>query len=328
MKVAVYTVWPVTFWQCPPSQVARLKERFPDIEFVHPANESEGMEAFVDADIAFSSGFTTAMLAKAARLRWVHSTAAAVAGLLPLPELAARNITVTNSRGIQAVAMAEHVIGGLLLLARQFDALLMAQQRRRWIQNEISVATWPRTLHGRSLTVLGLGSIGQEIARRGHAFGMKVTGVRRRADRPKPDFVDRVLPPDKLNDALDNCDVLVIAAPFLPTTDRLIGAKQLSLLNRGAIVVNVARGQIIDEQAMIAALKSGQLGGAVLDVFEKEPLDESSPLWSLPNVVVTPHCSGYRPDHWDDVIDLFSENLRRFQRGQPLLNVIDSAVGY
>jgi phosphoglycerate dehydrogenase-like enzyme len=328
MKVLIYTVWPVRFWQCPAAQVSVLRERFPAVSFQQVWDEAAGVEAIADADVALSASFSRAMFANARKLRWVHSTAAAVGSLLPLEALTARGIVVTNSKGIQSIPIAEHVMGGLLMLARRFDLTFASQRERRWIQNEVSVDSWPRTLNGRAMTIIGLGSIGQEIARRAHAFGMRVTGVRRRADQPKPVFVDRVLRAGNLDEALRGCDVLVISAPFLEDTDRLIRAAQIALLNRGAIVVNVARGQIVDEAAMIAALDSGQLGGAVLDVFEREPLDASNPLWSLPNVVVTPHCSGYRPDHWDDVIDLFSDNLRRFQRDEPLVNVIDQRTGY
>jgi phosphoglycerate dehydrogenase-like enzyme len=242
--------------------------------------------------------------------------------------LAARAITVTNSRGVQAITMAEHVMGGLLVLARRFDLTLSAQRERRWIQNELCADTSPGSLHGRSMTIVGLGTTGLEVARRAHAFGLQVTGVRRRSNQPKPSFVDRVVGPDQLHDALRGCDVLVIAAPFIPATDRLIGAEQLALLNRGAILINVARGRIVDQRAMIAALEDQRLGGAVLDVFDREPLDAENPLWSLPNVVITPHCSGVRPDHWDDVVDLFGDNLLRFRQGEPLLNLVDCDAGY
>jgi phosphoglycerate dehydrogenase-like enzyme len=328
MKIAIYTVWPVKFWQCPESQAARLKALHPEFSFVHATNVAQGLAALADADIAFSSGFSPAMLAQAKKLRWVHSTAAATLGLLPLKDLAERDIVVTNSSGLQSAAIAEHVMGGLLMLARRFDLTLEAQRDRRWIQNDIDVSMWPRALNGRRMTIVGLGSIGIEVARRAHAFGMPVTGVRRRADQPKPEFVERVFDSSRLDESLNGCDVLVLCAPFLPTTDRLIGPAHFALLNPGAVVVNVARGQILDEQALISNLTSGRLGGAVLDVFDREPLDTSSPLWTLPNVVITPHCSGYRPDHWDDVINLFSENLRRFQRGEELLNIVDCAVGY
>jgi phosphoglycerate dehydrogenase-like enzyme len=174
----------------------------------------------------------------------------------------------------------------------------------------------------------GLGAIGTEVARRAHSFGMKITAVRRRSSQPRPPFVDRVLAADEIDEGLTGCDVLVIAAPFLASTDRLIHAGKISMLNRGALLVNVARGKIVDQSAMIRALQTGQLGGAVLDVFEHEPLDASSPLWTLPNVIVTPHVASLRPDHWDDVVDLFSENLRRFERGESLLNIVDPTAGY
>src|SRR6185369_672259 len=155
----------------------------------------------------------------------------------------------------------------------------------------------------------------------------RVIGVRRRPDQPFPTFVENVVGPDRLHDALSGSDVLVISAPFVSGTDRLIRAEQLALLNPGAIIINVARGRIIDEPALIAGLENGSLGGAVLDVFEREPLDPASPLWSMPNVVISPHSAGVRPDHWDEVIDLFSENLRRFSRGEPLLNMVNCAAG-
>jgi phosphoglycerate dehydrogenase-like enzyme len=327
MNVLIFTVWPVAFWRTPESEVERLRERFPQIRFTHALADDEAATAIETTDVALASRLSAAMVERAPRLRWVHSTAAAV-GILPLRELAARGISVTNSRGIQAVPIAEHVIGGLLVLARRFNLMLEAQRERRWIQNELTHDAWPWSLLGRRMTIVGLGTIGQEVARRAHAFGMRVTGIRRRLDQPVPSFVDRVVGPDNLRDALSGCDVLVIAAPFVQGTDRLITADEIALLNSGAIIINVARGRIIDEPALLAALENGKLAGAVLDVFEREPLDPSSRLWSLPNVVLSPHSAGVRPDHWGEVIDLFSENLERFQRGEPLLNMVNCEAGY
>jgi len=324
----IFTVWPVAFWQTPKSQVERLRKRFPEISFRHALTDDEASLAIETTDIALASRLSAAMVERAPRLRWVHSTAAAVANLLPLDEFAARGIIVTNSRGIQAVPIAEHVMGGLLVLARRFNVMFDAQRDRRWIQNELTRNAWPWSLQGRKMTILGLGTIGREVARRAHAFGMSVTGIRRRLDQPVPAFVERMVGPDRLHDALSGCDVLVISAPFISGTDGLIGTKEIALLNGGAIIINVARGKIVDEAALITAIQSGQLGGAVLDVFESEPLDRTSPLWSLPNVIISPHSAGVRPDHWDEVIDLFSENLRRFQRGEPLLNMVNCDAGY
>jgi D-2-hydroxyacid dehydrogenase (NADP+) len=324
----IFTVWPVAFWQTPKSQVDRLRERFPEINFRHALTDDEASLAIETTDIALASRLSAAMVERAPRLRWVHSTAAAVANLLPLDEFAARGIIVTNSRGIQAVPIAEHVMGGLLALARRFNVMFDAQRDRRWIQNELTRDAWPWSLQGRKMTILGLGTIGQEVARRAHAFGISVTGIRRRLEQPAPPFVERMVGPDRLHDALPGCDVLVISAPFISGTDGLIGAREIALLNAGAIIINVARGKIVDEAALIAAIQTGHLGGAVLDVFEREPLDRASPLWGLPNVIISPHSAGVRPDHWDEVIDLFSENLRRFQRGEPLLNMVNCDAGY
>ena len=324
----IFTVWPVAFWQTPKSQVERLRKRFPEISFRHALTDDEASLAIETTDIALASRLSAAMVERAPRLRWVHSTAAAVANLLPLDEFAARGIIVTNSRGIQAVPIAEHVMGGLLVLARRFNVMFDAQRDRRWIQNDLTRNAWPWSLQGRKMTILGLGTIGQEVARRAHAFGMSVTGIRRRLDQPVPAFVERMVGPDRLRDALSGCDVLVISAPFISGTDGLIGTKEIELLNGGAIIINVARGKIVDEAALITAIQSGHLGGAVLDVFESEPLDRASSLWSLPNVIISPHSAGVRPDHWDEVIDLFSENLRRFQRGEPLLNMVNCDAGY
>ena len=327
MRVLVYAHWPVKAWCIRESHVARLRDRFPDVTFEHVVTHDGVRQHIHAADIAFTPFLTTDMVATAPRLRWVHSPAAAVEGLLPLADLAARDIIVTNSRGVQAIPMAEHVMGGLLVLSRRYDRMLDAQRERRWIQNDLC-DDWPWMLHGQSMTVVGLGTIGIEVAKRAHAFGMSVTGVRRRVDEPRPDFVDRVVGPDRLGDALTGCDVLVLSAPGVSSTNRIIGAEQLAMLNDGAVVVNVARGQVIDEAALRAALTSGKLRGAVLDVFDREPLDADSPLWSMPNVVITPHTSGFRASHWDDVIELFTDNLRRFLVGEPLRNPVDTAAGY
>jgi phosphoglycerate dehydrogenase-like enzyme len=327
MHVLIFTVWPVEFWRVPEKQVARLRQRFPHMTFTHALTDADAFTAIQSADVALASRLSPDIIENASHLRWVHSTAAAV-GILPLRELASRNIAVTNSRGIQAAAMAEFVVGGLLAIARRFHLMLEAQRELRWIQNELTRDIWPWSVRGRRMTIVGLGTIGREVAERAHAFGMRVTAIRRKISEPKPPFVERITGPEHLDEALRGCDVLVIAAPSIAETDRLISSERLAMLNHGAIVINVARGKIIDEAALIAALQQGHLGGAVLDVFEHEPLDPHSPLWTLPNVIISPHVSGVRPDHWDDVIDLFSENLQRFERGEPLLNLVDAHAGY
>ncbi len=327
MNVLIYFNWPVKFWNIPDSHVEILRKRFPSVSFTYAIDERTAATAAANAEVVLTARMSAAALENARCLRWVQSSASSVT-TLPLSELAAREIVVTNTRTVQAAPIAEHVMAGILVLSRMLHRTLAAQRDRRWIQNDMTGSATPWCIAGKTMTLLGLGSIGIEVARRAHAFDVTITGVRRRPNEPKPQFVDRGLGAEQIDEALHGCDILVIAAPFLASTERLINAARISLLNRGALLVNIARGKIVDQPAMIGALETGQLGGAVLDVFEHEPLDGSSPLWTLPNVIITPHIASLRPDHWDDVIELFSENLRRFQRGEPLLNRVDPKAGY
>ncbi len=328
MRLLIYTGWPVKAWRIPDEQVVRLRTDLPDVEILHATSGDEAARDIAGADASLSPWLTTSVLAAATRLRWVHSSAAAVSDLLPLQELARRDILVTNSRGVQAIPMAEQVMAGLLALARRLDRSIVAQRDGRWIQEQLGEVDRPWTLHGKSMTIVGLGSIGLAVAERAHAFGMTITGVRRRPDQPAPSYIGRVLGADRLDEALDGADVLVIAAPFVPATRNLLGAARLAILNPGAILVNVGRAQLVDTAAMLTALATGHLGGAVLDVFDKEPLEDGSPLWRLPNVIITPHSAGFRANHWAIVVDLFIDNVRRFRAGEPLRNVVDLAAGY
>ncbi len=328
MKVLVSTSWPVRAWQIPTEQVTWLREQFPGIDFVHVTPGDDVLGPIADAEICLASSLKPEVIDQAPRLRWVHSTAAAVDDLLPLKRLAEHHVVVTNSRGVQAVPIAEHVMAGLLILARRYDLMIAAQRERRWIQAELGETHRPWMLLGRRMTIVGLGAIGEEIACRAHAFGMRVTGVRRRPDRPASSSVERVFGADQLSAALGGCEALVIAAPFVASTKGMIGANEIALLAPGAILVNIGRAQIVDSAAMLEALHSGQLGGAVLDVFDREPLDPASPLWELPNVLVSPHSSGFRSTHWEDTTAMFADNLRRYLRGEPLINVVDRSAGY
>src|SRR2546427_11363645 len=175
MNVLIFTVWPFEFWKVPNAQVDRLRERFPSVTFTPAQTDADALTAIESADAALASRLSPAMVEEASRLRWVHSTAAAV-GILPLKELAARSIAVTNSRGVQAAAMAEFVIGGLLVLGRRFHLMLAAQRERRWVQNELTRDAWAWRVRGRTMTIVGLGGTGQGGARRAHALGVAAMG--------------------------------------------------------------------------------------------------------------------------------------------------------
>lgn len=314
-------------WTITPPHVDQLRTRFPHITFLHSTTRESDAALAADADVAFALALGKDAVARATRLRWLHCSGHAV-GHFPLQELEARRIVVTNSRGVQSVPIAEHVMACLLALARKLPATFRDQQERVWRPNALTGEASPWLLAGRTMGIIGAGTIGEAIAIRAKAFGMRVTGIRRNPSRGTPTGFDEVLGPAEKDRMLAAADVVVIAAPFTAETDRLIDARAIEAMRTGAIVINIARGQLIDELALAGALESGRLGGAALDVFATEPLPADSPLWSMPNVIVTPHTSGFRVGHFDAVIDLFSENLTRYERGVDLLNVVDLQVGY
>ncbi len=327
MHVLISIRQPVVAWAIPTAHVERLRRRFPDVTFTHALDDGADVDGIADADAAFTWTMTPEMLARARRLRWVHSSAVAV-GTLPLADLAARGVVITNSRGIQSDAIAEHVIACLLALAKQLPLAIRCQDARQWAQNEMVGGTTPWLVGGQRMGVVGLGTIGRAVAMRAAALGMHVVGVRRRPEQGTPVGVREVVGPGQVGDVLATSDVLVLAAPWTGATDRLLDAAAIACMKRGAVVINVARGQIVDEAALVSALEAGHLAAAALDVFNEEPLPPASPLWSLPNVIITPHTSGFRIDHWDAVIDLLETQLELFRRGAPLLNQVDAAAGY
>jgi phosphoglycerate dehydrogenase-like enzyme len=327
MRVLIAIHHRVQAWTIQPGHVEELRTRFPHITFLHSTSREADIELADSADVAFTISLSKEAIARAAQLKWLHCSGHAI-GHFPLADLAARGIVVTNSRGIQAIPIAEHVMACLLALARRLPQTLRDQRERAWRPNNLAGEASPWLLAGRTLAVIGVGTLGQAIAMRARAFGMHVMGVRRNPERGVPEGFDDVVGPADRDRLLALADVLVMAAPLTSETARLLDADAIARLKPGAIVVNVARGQLIDEQALAAALASGRLGGAALDVFATEPLPADNPFWALPNVIVTPHNSGFRVGHFDAVIDLFSENLRRFERRVDLLNVVDLKVGY
>jgi D-2-hydroxyacid dehydrogenase (NADP+) len=327
VKVLISLQQHVQHWQIPPESVAKLRTHFPHIDFIYARTDDERESGLVECDVAYTWILRAHELEQAPRLRWLHSSAVAVETLC-LPELFARDVLVSNTRGVQAVPIAEHVLAVVLALAKQLPFVLDNQRQARWSQNEFLGHRLPRLLQGRTLGLIGVGTIGSAIAARARAFSMRVIGMRRRIGHSSIEGLDAVYGPDRLADLLGQTDVLVIAAPLTPETTSLIGAEELAQLPQGAVVVNVGRARILDTDALVEALRSGHIGGASLDVYSPEPLPHDHPLWSAPNVVLTPHTSGFRQGHWDDVIELFAENLTRFQRGEALRFQVRPELGY
>jgi phosphoglycerate dehydrogenase-like enzyme len=311
----------------PRSFIDRLRREFPQHSFVDAWDAETLRRHLPDIDVAFSAMIDRSAFGSLPRLRWVQSTAAGVGGMLG-PELVASKVVLTSARGVRARAIAEHVLGVTIALARQLPLVLRRQADHEWALDEIETNGRVRTLQGCRMAIVGLGAIGLEVAALATAFGLRVSAIRKRLDQPVPASVEEVLPPDHLLDLLPRTDVLVLCAPQTAETQKLIGRQALDRIKRGAILINVARGKLVDDEALVEALQDGRLGGAALDVFTREPLDPASPYWDLPNVIVTPHISGAMEDYWTPLVALFAENLRRFEAGQPLLNVVDKEAGY
>ena len=331
MIILVAVISPAPTWVLPRHFVDQLRRQFPQHTFLDAWDRETLRRLLPEVDAAFTPFVDRDVFPSATRLQWVQSPAVGV-GSLMFPELLASPVVITSARGIRARAIAEHVLGVTIALARRLPAAIRAQVAHRWAQDELEGPEVDvRTLHGQRMGIVGLGSIGMELVKIAAPFGFRISAIRRRANEPPPDgpfTIDEVWPPDRLPDLLARSDVVVLAAPHTPETKHLIGRPELDLVKRGALLVNIARGRLVDDDAVAEALRDGRLGGAALDVFSREPLDPSSPYWDLPNVIITPHTSGAMRDYWTPLVALFSENLRRFERGLPLLNVVDKIAGY
>jgi phosphoglycerate dehydrogenase-like enzyme len=271
--------------------------------------------------------FAAAMERPDARLRWAHSASAGVGGSLH-DAMRASDVVLTNSAGIYAEPMADTVLAMILHFARGLDFAVRAQAERRWDKGPFDAPdTAVRELSESTLGIVGLGGIGRAVARRGVALGMTVLATRRRGTEG-PEGVEVLSGPDALDRVLPRCDYLVLAVPQTDETRAMIGARELGMLPPHAVLVNVARGGVVDEDALTGALRGGRLRGAGLDVFATEPLPGDSALWGLPNVLVLPHVSGASHRFWRRQTDLITQNLRRYAAGEPLLNTVDKNAGY
>jgi phosphoglycerate dehydrogenase-like enzyme len=314
-------------WNLPADVLEGLARRFPDVRFEAPADETGADRLLPEADVVWGWAVRPANFTRAGRLRWIQVTAASVHGLL-FPELVESDVTVTNGRGLHGVAMAEHTLGVILAFTRKLHLARDAQRERRWAQSELWSQAPPITgLAGRTLGLVGFGAIGRATAERARTLGLEVLALRRHPD-PDPTPAHAQWPPDRLPDLLGLADFVVLAAPLTRETRGLIGTAELERMRRDAILINLGRGALVDERALVAALENGTIAGAALDVFEHEPLDAESPLWGMPNVIVTPHVSGFGPLYWERAAELFARNLRAFLDGRPLENVVDKKAGY
>jgi phosphoglycerate dehydrogenase-like enzyme len=305
----------------PDGALPRLARQFPECDF-HDARDPAAFERLWPAAVVTYGLPPSARLGEAPALCWVQLISAGVPPDL-CPPARARGLTVTNLAGLYGPSIAEHALALMVMLARNLHVALRNQQARRW---DRSVMGTMSDLHGRTLALVGAGNIGQGIARLARAYGMRVLACRR-TDRPTP-FVDRVYPLGELHALLAEGDFVAVAAPLTARTEGMLGPAEFGAMKRGAFYVNVSRGGVAQEAALLEALRSGHLAGAGLDVFAVEPLPPEHPFWSMPQVIVSPHYSGETVNNSALPAERFARNLRCWLLGRPLEGVVDLEWGY
>ena len=302
--------------------ISRLRDRFPSVEFVSTSTDEELAAGLAAAEALLINGADfSAAVSKAAHasrtLKWIQFTSSGIDGVLRNGGYPA-HVVATNVAGLRAGNLSEHAFGMLLFLTRQLRAVESARQAKQFLKQELFPGMV--SLKGRTMLILGLGAIGQDTARKAKGFGMRVLGISR-AYQPDA-LIDRIYPREDCDDAFRQADVLMVAAPSDGQTRGFVDARRLGLMKKTAIVLNVSRGDVIEEAALIEACREGRIAGAGLDVMEIEPLPPESPLWTLENVIVTPHVGGAGSDQRNQLLDRMAENIERYLKGEKLENIV------
>lgn len=325
-----------------------LLERFRDVSerleiLYHPARQARDVpdDAWAQARVLYTAEVVPAP-GLAPQLRWIHAHVAGVDHLLHQPILQAEGVQLTTSSGIHATVIAEYVFMMILAFAHRLPALLAHQAQANWPAEQKYDLFMPRELRGSTLGIVGYGSVGREIARVAQTFSMEVLAAKRDVRQPAdPDgyllpgtgdpeglYFHRLYPPEALVSMVRECDFVVVTVPLTESTRHMVNAEVFAAMKPTACLINVSRGGVVDEAALLAALQTKQIAGAASDVFEAEPLPADSPLWKLPNLIVTPHIAGNSASYNARAADLFIENLQRFLARKDLLNLVDRTRGY
>lgn len=327
MKLVLCVQHPFSLWNIPAWFAERLRKDFSSLDVVHLLDYKDLNREIADADVLVAWSLRAENIKAARKLRWIHSTAAAVHAVL-IPEVVDSEIVVTNARNVHGAVVAEHAMSLIYALAKRLHILRDRQSQREWAQQTLWDSDQrPRELAGSTVVLVGLGAIGENVARGAHAAGMHVIGVREHPRRGSRS-VEKVVGFEQLDKVLPQADFLVLAAPVTDKTRGLIDAVRLAMMKPSAFVINVARAQLLDHPALIAAIQRRRLAGAALDVFEEEPLPRDSPLWSVPEILITPHTAGLTENMWQRHYELLVENLKRFRTHRPMVGAVDKAKGY
>ena len=313
----------VDIWE---ASVEDVRQRFPDIDIVLEPDVNKVVALLADADAYTGFRLSAEQLYAAPRLKWVHSLSAGVEQWLN-SGIAERGLLLTNSSGVHATNISEHVFAMMLAFARQLPLLLKAQERHKWRDNE-TFDQHVFELDGQKIIIVGTGAIGSAVAQRAKAFNLTTVGVRRHPTWETVPHIDEQVSIEEMHRHLGDADHVVICLPMTSETRGLFSADVIASIKPGAYLYNIGRGGIIDQDAMIEALRSGHLGGAGLDVTTPEPLPEDSPLWDLPNVIITAHTSGNTPKYGQRALSLFGDILERLRDGREPINVVDPSAGY
>ena len=314
-------------WNAPDWFSARLRAEFPLVTVVHLPDYKRLDAEISDASIVIAWSLRPEQISAAKELRWIHSPAAAVHQLM-FPALIDSEIVLTNAREVHGPVVAEHVIALIFALAKKIPGAVRLQQKHVWGQ-QILWDELPRVreVAGATLGLVGLGSIGRPVVRNAKALGMRVIAVREHPEKGS-EGADVIFGPGQINDLFCQADYIVLAAPVTDSTRAIANAERFALMKAGACLINVGRGPLVDESALAVVLCENKIGGAALDVFPKEPLAADSPLWELPNLLITPHTAAFTDKLWERHYALVSENLRRYLAGETLLAVVDKRKGY
>jgi D-2-hydroxyacid dehydrogenase (NADP+) len=328
-KLVICVHHPFSFWNPPEEMAGRIRERWPGMRVIHLPTYDHLADELEDTDIFVGFSIRPAQFTAARQLKWIHVTAAAVAHLM-YPEIRSSGILMTNASGIHSIPMAEHIIGTFVALARRFPDCVRYQMQGHWCQQELwgaPPALRPGELRGKTALFIGFGAAGQQAGKLARALGMRVWAVTR-SGRADEQIAERVFGASKLQEALPHADFAIVAAPETPETTKMMGEREFSLMKPSAHFINVARGALVDEPALIRALQRRTIAGAALDVTSEEPLPPESPLWHLDNVFITPHSSAISDHLWPRQTDLLMGNLERWFSGRELVNQVDLIRGY
>ncbi|MFQ6081817.1 MAG: D-2-hydroxyacid dehydrogenase [Candidatus Aminicenantia bacterium] len=325
--LVIHTPAKHSIWRFPEEKAENLKKKFPEIE-IHLRYEQKLEPSLIGkCQILVTGKINSEDFRKAKELKWIHSPFTGIGNFL-FPELVNSRVLLTNSRGVNSPSVVEHIFGLMFAFSRYLYLSWKYQSQKLWAQEIIwNQKPLPRELSGRTIGIIGLGEIGQKLAERAKAFEMKVMGIRKNIEVKIPE-VDLILPLSRLDFLLGNSDYVVLTLPRTKETEGLIDYERLKKMKREAILINVSRGKIIKEKDLVKALKEKLILGAGLDVFENEPLLKESELYSLPNVIITPHVAGVSPHFWDNVYQLLCDNLNLYLKGLPLKNRVKKSEGY